>query len=52
MPSHRGDRGADRRGNGGADRSPGRAANDLRHVQGRGPGHDHYRCETTGEAWG
>ncbi len=26
-------------------------ADHLRHVQSRGPGHDHHRCEAAGKAW-
>ena len=40
------------RGNGSPHRRASGVTDDLRHVQSRGPGHDHQRCEVDGKARG
>ena len=37
--------------NGGLDRGTGRAVDDLRHVQGRRPRHDHDGYQAAGKTW-
>ena len=44
--------GPHRRGNGSPHRCASGATDHLRHVQSRGPGHDHQRCEADGKARG
>ncbi len=48
--SYRGNGGANRRGDGGTDRGADCLADDLRHVQGGGPGDGDYRGGSEGEA--